>query len=60
MSKIGSKIKNVAGAIQEAAGKTIGDPVIAAKGHLKKDEGSIEQGELPEDYEPGKEKPTFG
>lgn len=60
MSKIGSKIKKLAGAVQEATGKAVGNPAMAAKGHMKKDEGSIEQGELPDDYEPGKEKPTFG
>lgn len=60
MSKIGSKIKEIAGAAEDVAGKTIGNPILAAKGHMKRDEGLIEQGELPADHEPGKEKPTFG
>ena len=59
MAKVSSKIKEAAGIVQELAGKTLGSPAIAAKGHMTRDEGRIEQGKLPADYEPGKEKPTF-
>lgn len=60
MPRIKSSLKQAAGAIQETVGKAIGDPVMAAKGHMKTDAGLVEQGTLPADSKPGHEKPTFG
>ena len=60
MAKIPSKLKQVAGTVQETAGKLLGDPVMEAKGHMKTDEGLVEQGKLPAGSKPGNEKPTFG
>ncbi len=55
-----SKLKEVAGAVEEAAGKALHNPVMEAKGHMQTDEGRIEQGLLPAGHKPGDEKPTFG
>ncbi len=60
MARLSTNLKKVAGAVQEAAGKLLNDPEMEVKGHLKTDQGRIEQGLLPEGHEPGDEKPTFG
>jgi uncharacterized protein YjbJ (UPF0337 family) len=59
MAKIPSKLKQVAGTVRETAGKLLNDPVMEAKGHMKTDEGLVEQGTLPAGSKPSNEKPTL-